>query len=215
MKAVPQRERLEEFAEYAKTMPVPWLHEINLNGLSYRWWFWYVCQFYGISTALELGINLARTTAILGTAVADLVIGVEVDPDWGWINRTLGAMPAAHRGKVEIVVGDSIDPETVAEVERILAGRPLELLFIDSTHTAEHAQAELAAYMPMLAPVALVAMDDILVHPCLRDVLYSIPGVHVEMNNLHMFGGLTWGGPVKQQGGFGAAIVNQDGEGSE
>lgn len=213
MNQIPDRDRLKEFEQQSKFHLEPWLQKINTNLFCFRWWFYHVCRFYEISTALELGVNQARTTCILATAVSDLVIGVEIAPNWNWINKTIGDTPEDHKDKVHIVEGDSIAPETVAEVERILDGRPIELLFIDSDHTEEHAMAELAAYTPMLGSVALVVMDDLINHPPLRDVFYSIPGVHVELNHLHALGGEVWASaPPRQSSGFGAVIVNRGGE---
>jgi len=212
MKGVPDKEKLKHFEQLSRHHLEPWLRKINENDQCFRWWFYHICQFYEIATAVELGVNLARTTCILATAVTDLAIGVEVAPDWAWIEKTIGDMPEQYRDKVYIVVGDSIAPQTVVAVEEILGKKPLELLFIDSHHTAEHATAELVAYMPMLAPVALVVMDDIINHPPLRDVFYSIPGIHVEMNHLHALGGSAWAKSPGQSGGFGAVIVNRNGE---
>lgn len=214
MKGVPDKETLKAFEQQSRYHLAPWLQQINENLFCFRWWFYLVCQHYEIATAMELGVNLARTTCILAAAVTDLAIGVEIAPDWGWINKTIGTMPEEHRGKLHIVIGDSIAPQTVADVEKILNGRPLELMFIDGKHTAEHVTAELAAYMPMLAPNALVVMDDLINHPPLQEVFYSIPGVHVELNHLHALGGLGWASsPPAQSAGFGAVIVNQEGGG--
>lgn len=212
MKGIPDEDRLKDFEQQSRYYLAPWLQKINANGLCFRWWFYHVCRFYEIATALELGVNLARTTCILATAVTDLAIGVEIAPDWNWINKTIADMPEEYRDKLHIVVGDSIDPQTVAEVERILDGRPLELLFIDSLHTVEHATAELAAYMPLLAPVALVVMDDLNQPPELWDVFHSIPGIHVELNHLHAMGGRTWAKSSDPSAGFGALILNRGGE---
>jgi len=188
MKRVPDRDTLEYFEELSRYSLDSWLRKINENDLPYRWWFYHVCRFYRVTTAVELGINLARTTGVLATAVIDQVIGVEILPDWRRINHTLDNMPWEYRSKLQIVEGDSIAPRTVAAVKKLLSGRPIELLFVDTLHTVEHATAELAAYMPLLAPTALVVMDDLNQPATLWDVFRSVPGIHVELNNLHIGG---------------------------
>lgn len=210
MKRVPDRDTLEYFEELSRYSLEPWLRRINENDLPYRWWFYWICKFYRVATAVELGVNLARTTCILAAAVTDLAIGIELTPDWRHIEHTIGAMPEEHKNKLHIVEGDSIVPRTVAAVQKLLAGRPIELLFVDTLHTVEHATAELAAYVPLLAPTALVVMDDLNQPATLWDVFHSVSGIHVELNNLHMLHG-HWG-PPGPSCGFGAVIVNRDGD---
>lgn len=208
---MPTVEKLRFYEQLSQIHLDPWLRAINENDQCYRWWFWHVCRHYEIATAVELGVNLARTTCILAAAVTDVAIGVELAPSWGWINRTMANLPEKYRGKLHIIEGDSVAPETVAKVGAALDGRPIELLFIDSLHTVEHAAAELEAYGPMLAPVSLVVMDDLNQPPELWDVLGSVPGILVELNHLHALGGCVWARHPEESTGFGAVIVNRDG----
>lgn len=210
MNRVPTAQELKDLEHLSAVHLDPWLRRINENDQCYRWWFYHVCGVYQIATAVELGVNIARTTCILATAVAEMVIGVELDPNWEWIGRTIATMPGRYKDKLKIVVGDSIAPETVAEVRRLLDGRPIELLFIDSLHTVEHATAELEAYMPLLAPAALVVMDDLNQPPELWDVFHSVPGIHVNLHHLHAMGGATWARRTEPSVGFGAVIVDRE-----
>ena len=105
--------------------------------------------------------------------------------------------------KLVFVEGDSVCPETAKQVARVLNGRPVELLFVDSSHTVEHARAELTLYGPMLAPVSLVVMDDLNQPRELYDLFYSLPGSPVELDWLHPLGA---GGCSC---GFGAVILTE------
>lgn len=178
--------------------------EINQNHLPFRYWLYMVCREYAIATTLELGVNLGRTTCMLADVVSDLSIGVDIEPNWEGIKHSIATLPEKHRYKLHIVEGDSIDPSTAQKVENILDGKPVELLFIDSWHTVEHAKAELELYTPMLAPVALIVMDDLNQPKELYDLFYTIPGTHVRLDVLHPL----LGDPRGPSCGFGAVICH-------
>jgi len=163
-----------------------------------------VCREYAVATALELGVNLGRTTCMLAAGVSELSIGVDVEPNWEGIKRSIATLPDKYRHKLHIVEGDSIDPATAQKVSDILGERQVELLFIDSWHTVEHAKAELELYGPMLAPVALIVMDDLNQPKELYDLFYSLPGIHVELDWLHPL----LGDPRGPSCGFGAVICH-------
>ena len=64
---------------------------------------------------------------------------------------------------------DSHDPETVAEVERLLAGRPVEFLMLDGDHTYEGVRADFELYAPLVRPGGVIAFHDVLPHPRVPD----------------------------------------------
>jgi hypothetical protein len=57
------------------------------------------------------------------------------------------------------ILGDSHAPETMAKLKAILAGRPINLLFIDAFHTYEDAKAEYDHYGPLV--IDIIAFHDI------------------------------------------------------
>jgi len=177
-----------------------WL--INENNLPFRYWLYMVCREYAIATTLELGVNLGRTTCMLADVVSELSVGVDIEPNWDGIHHSISTLPEQHRHKLRIVEGDSIDPATARKVKHVLGGRRVELLFVDSWHTVEHAEAELELYSPMLAPTSLIVMDDLNQPKELYDLFYSIEGTHVQLDVLHPL----LGDPRGPSCGFGAVI---------
>jgi GT2 family glycosyltransferase/glycosyltransferase involved in cell wall biosynthesis/cephalosporin hydroxylase len=69
---------------------------------------------------------------------------------------------------------DSHDPATVAALEEILAGRPIDFLFIDGDHTYYGARKDFELYSPFVAEDGLVALHDILPHAEFPDVKVDV-----------------------------------------
>lgn len=206
MNRTPGKLTLERLAKLSAEPLEDWLEKINRDAVPYRRWLYRVCQEYDIATALELGVNTARTTCMLAMAVHEVVIGVEIAPDWDIINASMEMLPEPYyKDKIAIIEGNSLAGYTRAQVEHALNGWPIELLFIDSLHRAEQAQREWEIYGPMLAPIALVVMDDCKEPPEMADVFWSPPGLQVELDALHMLSGR-----YEEHGttaGFGAVII--------
>ncbi len=203
MNRLPDLATLKRLERVPHTTLQPWHWDINENDLPFRYWLYMVAQEYGVEVAVELGVNLGRTTCMLAAGVLDLSIGVDIDPNWEWIDYSFGTLPEAHQHKVRIVEGDSGDLETAQKVAKILGPKTVDLLFVDSLHTVEHVEKELRLFGPMLAPVALVVMDDLNQPPELYELLYTLPGTHVELDWLHPL----LGDPRGPSCGFAAVIV--------
>lgn len=60
---------------------------------------------------------------------------------------------------------DSHSSATLAKVQSTLAGRQLDLLFIDGDHTYEGVKSDFEMYSPLARDGALIAFHDILKHP--------------------------------------------------
>ncbi len=85
-------------------------------------------------------------------------IDIEIRPH---NRRALEAHPLFKR--ITLIEGSSIDPGTVEKVRTLLAPGETALVLLDSRHTKQHVQAELAAYSPFVSPGSyLVAMDGIM-----------------------------------------------------
>jgi predicted O-methyltransferase YrrM len=72
---------------------------------------------------------------------------------------------ARDRQRVTYLALDSHEQETLSEVRRALAGRPLDLLFIDGDHTYAGVAADFELYRPLVRPGGLVALHDIVPGP--------------------------------------------------
>jgi len=205
MNRTPDKGTLERLARLCKHPLDDWLANINRDAVPYRRFLYLICQEYGITTALELGVHTARSTCFLAAGVSEMAIGVEIAPKWDVIKANIAKLPEEHRDKLHIVKGDSAEGLTQALVTQLLAGRPLELLYIDSLHRAAQATREWELYGPLLAPTALVVMDDCKDPAEMADVFWSLPGVQVEMDALHTVSGRYGEGETSV--GFGAVIM--------
>jgi cephalosporin hydroxylase len=166
-----------------------WLEGGNDGGVLYRRFLYRLCKLAGVEVAIEMGIWNGCTTLHLAGGAKRAVIGVDIDIARPRLLENAGVWQAELPGKLHLVKGDSTAPETVGQVAAILDSLKAKanLLFIDTIHTYSQAIAEFQAYKPLLAPRALVAMDDTLDPP---DEVYrafqEIPGEHLELNHLHM-----------------------------
>jgi len=66
--------------------------------------------------------------------------------------------------KIYPIRASSHDPATLAQVKKILGGRPVDFLFIDGDHTYEGVKQDLLMYSALVAPEGLIALQDIV--PC-------------------------------------------------
>lgn len=64
--------------------------------------------------------------------------------------------------------GSTVDPDVVARVAAIAAGRPT-MVILDSDHTAAHVRAELDAYAGMVTPGCYLVVQDGLVEELVPD----------------------------------------------
>jgi predicted O-methyltransferase YrrM len=62
---------------------------------------------------------------------------------------------------VHVVHGNSHDAQTPDRVRKLLAGRPLDLLFIDGDHTYDGVRMDYEMYSPLVRPGGLIAFHDI------------------------------------------------------
>lgn len=76
----------------------------------------------------------------------------------GLLNAEYLGIDVNTRGPADII-GDSAAPGTVANLKARLAGRPIDLLFIDGLHTYEGAKADYETYGPLTRHI--IAIHDI------------------------------------------------------
>ncbi len=66
--------------------------------------------------------------------------------------------------RLRLIRADSHRPETKEKVERILAGKPLDYLFIDGDHTYEGVKRDFEMYSPLVRGGGMIAFHDIARH---------------------------------------------------
>lgn len=89
----------------------------------------------------------------------------------------------------ELVLGDSVESApSVVEKYGVV-----DLLFIDTVHTYERTMAEWRAWEPLMAPEAVICMDDLL-RPGMNQAWSEVPWKKVRIDSLH---------PGSLEGGFG------------
>lgn len=93
------------------------------------------------------------------TQLAPTVVGVDLPG-----GPFSSGQPRTDHGAT-VIDGDSHDPATLAALRELLAGRPVDVLFLDGDHTYEGVTQDLAAYLPLVRPGGLAALHDICHHP--------------------------------------------------
>ena len=69
---------------------------------------------------------------------------------------------ARSRQRVELLLPrDSHDPSTVEELQRLLAGAPIDFLFIDGDHSYEGVKQDFELYAPLVRNGGIVALHDV------------------------------------------------------
>ena len=98
----------------------------------------------GVDTIVEIGVRHGGTTLWLADTLRNfrgdnsLVIAIDIDPQ-----------PIDFPPNVHFIRGDSIAPETVAEVSRLCGGRR-PMVLADGNHAADHVLEELRLYAPLV-----------------------------------------------------------------
>lgn len=122
----------------------------------------------GPKTILEVGIDwggtLVRWCELVGPQ--GLVIGVDRDPKTAEkVSENCGESGQAAK----IIIGDSMDPETLAKVKGALDGRPVDFLFIDGDHSYAGVKEDYETYSPLVAPGGVIAFHDIVTPAVVRN----------------------------------------------
>jgi cephalosporin hydroxylase len=117
---------------------------------------------------LEIGTAKGGTLFLLTRVAAPEALLISVDLKRG---RFGGGYPAwraplyrsfaREAQRVKLVMGDSHEPRTREQVQRLLDGKPIDLLFIDGDHSYEGVEKDFADYAPLVRSGGLVAFHDI------------------------------------------------------
>lgn len=128
---------------------------------------------------VELGTCTGGSTSHLaaGSSGKVLSIDIEVRPD---ARERLLAFD-----NVELMQGDTRDATLVAEVAK---RGPIDLLFIDTDHTAGQVTAELALFGPLVRPGGLIFFDDIRINPGMSAWWDDLQEDKLELPEMHWTG---------------------------
>jgi cephalosporin hydroxylase len=136
-------------------------------------------------TVLEIGTAMGGTLFLLTRVAAPDALIVSVDLRHGQFG---GGYPrwrvplyrsfARAAQRVELVRGDSHEPDTEDRIRRLLDGRALDLLFIDGDHTYDGVRQDFADYSPLVRPRGLLAF---------HDIVPSGPGKHGDPGGVPTF----------------------------
>jgi predicted O-methyltransferase YrrM len=116
---------------------------------------------------LEIGTSQGGTLYLFSRLVepGGLVISIDKPGEPGSVRyvmrsvyQTFGKQNGA---KVLTLDRDSHSPETHRELEQILAGRQIDLLFIDGDHRYDGVKADYQTYRQWIAPGGIIALHDI------------------------------------------------------
>jgi predicted O-methyltransferase YrrM len=124
----------------------------------------------------EIGAAGCGTTFLFARAAAPGSLVISLDLGLEEARRRASALFAREGQRVVCLKADSHRPETVREVERLLAGRPLDFLFIDGDHSYEGVARDFELYAPLVRPGGLIALHDI-VPLAERDERHTVGGV--------------------------------------
>lgn len=121
---------------------------------------------------LEIGTSRGGTFYLWTRLARDeaTLISVDLPPSWALDDPKealkLDLFQSFRRGRqaLRFVRQDSHMAETRREVLAILAGTPLDFLFIDGDHSYEGVRRDFLEYGPLVRPGGLVAFHDILHH---------------------------------------------------
>lgn len=120
---------------------------------------------------VEIGTLLGGTLAAWCKCAADDALIISVDLKNGpWCgprhsppghDETLRSFAGPGQA-LHLVRADSRKASTVKTVRELLAGRAIDLLFIDGDHTLDGVTSDYESYSPLVAPGGLIAFHDIL-----------------------------------------------------
>jgi len=162
-------------------------------------------------TVLEIGTDRGGTLFLFATVAEDDALLVSVDLPLGpfgggYAKRRSKLYRAfARRGqRIELLRQDSHDPPTVEAVERILGGRPVDLLFIDGDHSYEGVAADFRLYSPFVRDGGPIVFHDIVPGPA-----EHVGGVPRFWQELKASEAVTEFVADWKQGGYGLGILTR------
>ena len=129
-------------------------------------------------TILEVGVEYGGTFKLWSTLLGpgDLLIGVDLKEHYTWNGE-------ATECKLVYIQGDSQDQRIVSKVEEALAGRSIDLLFIDGDHTQQGVSNDYNNYSKFVRHGGTIGLHDINDGTGVKQFWSTIPQPKYEVNN--------------------------------
>jgi len=109
---------------------------------------------------VEIGVYKGGTGFLWSQLADDLVVLCDLRPLW--LERNLFArFPGPAGPALNVLSGDSHDPRFRERLVAILAGRPIDFLFLDGDHSLDGIRQDFADYAPLVRRGGLIACHDI------------------------------------------------------
>ena len=109
----------------------------------------------------EIGTSAGGTLYLLTRVGAPDALVVSIDLSIPRHTAALCSRFARPGQRLVSIAGDSHSEETVAKLERVLAGEQLDALFIDGDHSYEGVRADFERYAPLVRGGGIVALHDV------------------------------------------------------
>jgi predicted O-methyltransferase YrrM len=160
---------------------------------------------------LEIGTARGGTLFLLARSASDDATIISIDLPRGrfgggyeYSRASLYRSFGLGGQHLELVRDDSHEPGTFELVEQMLAGRQLDLLFIDGDHSADGVRKDYELYSPLVREGGLIALHDIVPGP--RELVGGVPDFWRTLKKSHNVEELVqdW-----EQGGFGIGLVKK------
>jgi len=162
-------------------------------------------------SVLEIGTARGGTLYLLASASAEDALIASIDLEGG----PYGSGYARRRAKiyrafrcrsqtVSLLRGDSHAQATVGSIQRMLRGRPIDVLLIDGDHSRDGVLADLHMYTPLVRKGGLVALHDIVPGP--PENVGAVPQVWAELRALNETQEIV---ADREQGGYGIGLIRK------
>jgi predicted O-methyltransferase YrrM len=109
----------------------------------------------------EIGTSAGGTLYLLTRVSAPDAVVVSIDLAISPHTAALRARLARPGQQVVSIAGDSHSEETAAELERVLAGEPLDALLVDGDHSYDGVRADFERYARLVRSGGIVALHDV------------------------------------------------------
>jgi cephalosporin hydroxylase len=119
-------------------------------------WFYRACEAIRPQVIVEIGIKEGGNLKILSTHLNESGLAVGIDP-----RQEIPWKMDDTRCAVRHIKGSSHSPETVVALKDVLAGRLIDVLFIDGDHSTAGMLADFADYHLLVRSGGIIAVHDI------------------------------------------------------
>ena len=137
-------------------------------------WFYRHVEKIKPKVIVEIGVRTGGNLKLLSTHLGEDGIAVGIDRQLNGDERLWKMDDAAC--KSFFISDDSHLPQTKKEVETILGGRPIDVLFIDGDHSKEGMLQDYADYSPLVRVGGIIAVHDIHYLPSVAEAWAEVPG---------------------------------------